>query len=130
VADEAAAMTTMPYRAPEVFDPERDTVIDCRTDVWGIGCLLFAWWHGYSPFECSFNTSDRVIVTECSHSSVLGKIPKKSRPSDDDMIINDFVSSILVLDHRKRPYTSDIISKAHDILANVKSREGNSFSAA
>lgn len=25
-----------------------------RTDVWSLGCLLFAWWYGYSPFESEF----------------------------------------------------------------------------
>ena len=26
-----------------------------RTDVWSLGCLLFAWWFGHSPFECEFH---------------------------------------------------------------------------
>ena len=49
LADEAAQYCTMSYRAPELFDPPRSSSLDSRTDVWGIGCLLFSWWFGYSP---------------------------------------------------------------------------------
>ena len=41
IADEAAQYSTMSYRAPELFDPTRGSVLDSRTDVWGIGCLLY-----------------------------------------------------------------------------------------
>ena len=47
----------MPYRSPELFDPPLGLTLDARTDIWSAGCLLFAWWYGYSPFECEFNCS-------------------------------------------------------------------------
>ena len=48
----------MPYRPPELFDPAVGSVLDCRTDVWSLGCLLFAWWYGNSPFESEFMYPD------------------------------------------------------------------------
>lgn len=86
VADDAAENCTMPYRAPELFDPTVGTTLDTRyvsrcvckhiwhssyimacvlialpphyfiyrTDIWSVGCLLFAWWYGYSPYESEF----------------------------------------------------------------------------
>jgi len=54
VADEAAQFCTVSYRAPELFDPPKGSTLDTRTDVWGLGCLLFCMWFGYSPYECTF----------------------------------------------------------------------------
>eukprot|EP00516_Mucochytrium_quahogii_P007647 CAMPEP_0203752512 /NCGR_PEP_ID=MMETSP0098-20131031/6429_1 /ASSEMBLY_ACC=CAM_ASM_000208 /TAXON_ID=96639 /ORGANISM=" , Strain NY0313808BC1" /LENGTH=351 /DNA_ID=CAMNT_0050642713 /DNA_START=661 /DNA_END=1717 /DNA_ORIENTATION=+ len=56
---ETAAMhSSMAYRAPELWEPVEDPncVVDERTDVWSLGCLLFAmlWGQGYSPYECKF----------------------------------------------------------------------------
>jgi serine/threonine kinase 16 len=53
--DEAAQFSTVPYRAPELFDVASDASIDARTDVWSLGCLLYALAFGYSPFECEFS---------------------------------------------------------------------------
>mgnify|MGYP003386120202 FL=1 len=57
IADEASEHCTMPYRSPELFDPHMGSSLDSRTDIWSVGCLLFAWWYGYSPFECEFGTN-------------------------------------------------------------------------
>lgn len=49
VADEAASFCTISYRAPELFDPPKGSRLDTRTDVWAVGCLLFAWYAPRSP---------------------------------------------------------------------------------
>ena len=51
VQDQAAEHSTMPYRAPELFDVKTDTVIDTKVDVWSLGCTLYACLVGKSPFE-------------------------------------------------------------------------------
>lgn len=120
VADEAAQYCTMSYRAPELFDPNRGSSLDSRTDVWGIGCLLYSWWFGYSPFECDFNdNNDQIKVVDCSHLRVLAKIPKPSKPSYDDIIVLDLVQWILHRDHNTRPYTVDIIEAIKNITKNL-----------
>ncbi len=53
----AAEHSTMPYRAPELFDVPSHADVDERTDVWSLGCLLFAMMYGYSPFECEFSSA-------------------------------------------------------------------------
>ena len=52
--DEAAVHSTLPFRAPELFDVASDARLDQRTDVWSLGCLLYALRYGFSPFECEF----------------------------------------------------------------------------
>ena len=49
--DHAAEHSTMPYRAPELFDVRTGTVIDTKVDIWSMGCTLFACLVGKSPFE-------------------------------------------------------------------------------
>ena len=123
----------MPFRAPELFDPPRGgraSSLDCRTDVWALGCLLFAWWHGYSPFECMFvesaassksGSSCSVIVTECSHSRVLSRPPRKKKGSSDDDIISDLSEWMLEKDFTVRPHCSDVLTRVQHVLATLKS---------
>ncbi|WYZ34783.1 hypothetical protein EsH8_I_001059 [Colletotrichum jinshuiense] len=49
--DTAAEHSTMPYRAPELFDVRTGTVIDTKVDIWSMGCTLYACLVGKSPFE-------------------------------------------------------------------------------
>lgn len=51
VQDQAAEHSTMPYRAPELFDVKTATVIDTKVDIWSLGCTLYACLVGKSPFE-------------------------------------------------------------------------------
>lgn len=51
IADTAAEHSTMPFRAPELFDPQTGMVIDTKTDIWSLGCTLFACLVGKTPFE-------------------------------------------------------------------------------
>lgn len=109
VSDEAACKCTLPYRAPELFDPPSNACIDTRSDVWSLGCLLFAWKYGYSPFESVFDNLDNIKVAECSHSRVLSKIPMKKRQMQDDVLITSFVEKILIIDFTNRFTTSQLI---------------------
>src|SRR5215469_492532 len=51
VQDQAAEHSTMPYRAPELFDVKTGSTIDTKVDIWSFGCTLYACLVGKSPFE-------------------------------------------------------------------------------
>ncbi|KAJ9664502.1 Serine/threonine-protein kinase env7 [Neophaeococcomyces mojaviensis] len=51
VQDQAAEHSTMPYRAPELFDVKTGGVIDTKVDIWSLGCTMYACLIGKSPFE-------------------------------------------------------------------------------
>ncbi len=51
VQDEAAEHSTMPYRAPELFDVRTGSVVDTKVDIWSLGATLYACLVGKSPFE-------------------------------------------------------------------------------
>ena len=51
VQDTAAEHSTMPYRAPELFDVKTGSVVDSKVDIWSLGCTMYACLVGKSPFE-------------------------------------------------------------------------------
>lgn len=84
-----------------------------------MGCLLFAWYYGYSPFESEFTDSGSLRVVECSHLRVLSKPPRPPAPLAEDVAVMSIVDWILEKDFQKRPLTSDVIEKLDESLNNT-----------
>eukprot|EP01041_Mallomonas_annulata_P001931 gene1931-3746_t len=116
LAEEAAQFCTVSYRAPELFDPPRGCKLDTRTDVWSLGCLLFAWYYGYSPFECEFNDNGTLRVVECTHLRVLNKIPTPIKKTAEDLSILTLCEDILKQDMSSRMFTADIITRLEAVM--------------
>ncbi|KAJ2716936.1 Serine/threonine-protein kinase env7 [Coemansia spiralis] len=108
--DDAAENCTMPYRAPELFDVQRDAVIDERTDVWSLGCLLFALAFGHTPFEgpdLGPGTSIALAAINARYS-----FPEPSRHSGR---IRQLVEFMLVPDPRQRPFVDQVIALTDEL---------------
>lgn len=118
VSEEAASFCTASYRAPELFDPPTGIQLDSRTDVWGIGCLLFAWWYGYSPFESEF-IGNTIRVVECTSLRVLSGIPTKASPTAEDQVISNLVREFVQPEITHRPYTRDILVRLDEIIGLI-----------
>jgi len=124
LVEEAASNTTMPYRAPELFDGgsrhgEDEPVIDGRVDVWALGCVLFAMMYGASPFECEFR-GENVNIVDCSHLRVLGNIPTPephtALASRYDPELTKFVKWMLTQDRTLRPRISEVVERLDDLI--------------
>lgn len=51
IQEEVESTCTRPYRPPELYDVKSDCIIDGKTDVWMLGCTLYALLFGRCPFE-------------------------------------------------------------------------------
>ena len=52
----------MPYRAPELFNVSSQCQIDERTDIWSLGCLLFAICFLRGPFDAAYEKGDSLAL--------------------------------------------------------------------
>lgn len=120
VAEDAAQLCTVSYRSPELFDPKTGMSLDCRTDVWAMGCLLFAWWFGYSPFECAFHGGE-LKVTECNLLRVLAPMPTITNASRDDQIILDLAEFVLIKEIQDRPFLPEVVQKVEGAMRSLTS---------
>jgi len=99
------------YRAPELFDVGSDASIDERTDIWALGCTLYAMAFNICPFETSAtNGSIALAVT-----SAKFEIP----PEANQRLSKKFLNLMLAMmnaDHRKRPFIDDTIQQVSSLL--------------
>ena len=73
--EEAQARSSMPYRAPELWscDPGMD-ISGQSTDVFALGCTMYACAFGYSPFESTRSDDGRLRNADPSHNRVLNDV--------------------------------------------------------
>jgi len=107
----AAERSSMPYRAPELFNIPSQALIDERTDIWSLGCVLFALCFFKSPYDIVYERGDSVNLAVVS-----GKldIPQDSPFSQD---IHDLIRTILVVDPKERPFIQDVLLKVKQLEA-------------
>ena len=60
--DTAAERTSMCYRPPELFQVSSSCQIDERTDIWALGCLLYAMMFYSSPYDLIYERGDSVAL--------------------------------------------------------------------
>lgn len=109
--DIAAVNSSMPYRAPELWDPQADMTVSEKTDVWSLGCILFCMAFGYSPFESARGADGRLYICEPSHLRVLGRpeFPVGHNMSKD---FCELIVLMLAQDPHKRPDIHELIVQA------------------
>lgn len=90
--DIAAEHSTMPYRAPELFDVKTNTTLDEKVDIWSLGCTLFAVAYGYSPFETDGASIAMAVLSG-----------RYKHPAGYSERITKLIDAMLVTDPSKRP---------------------------
>ena len=82
-----------------------------------MGCLFYAWWFGYSPYEISYDKNGCVSQSDCTYLRVLsGTIPVPPNPAQSDQMLIALLGQILVKDINSRPYTNQVIGKIESLI--------------
>ncbi|XP_053328058.1 serine/threonine-protein kinase 16 [Spea bombifrons] len=112
VQDWAAQRCTISYRAPELFNVESNCVIDERTDVWSLGCVLFSMMFGEGPYDMIFQKGDSVALAVQNDIS----IPPNDRYSQS---LESLLSSMMVVNPQERPFISTILAQVEALVSVV-----------
>ncbi|KAI9813087.1 MAG: hypothetical protein M1827_004307 [Pycnora praestabilis] len=126
IQDTAAEHSTMPYRAPELFDVKTGSIIDTKVDIWSLGCTLYACLVGKSPFEArSEETGGSLSLC------VLGgdwRFPDeatqqgKKKAREEDGIsegVREIVRKCLKVEPAERPDVDELIGLVEDVIAGL-----------
>ncbi|KAK8686260.1 hypothetical protein V6N13_125287 [Hibiscus sabdariffa] len=102
----ASEHCSAPFRAPELWDCPSDADIDERTDIWSLGCTLYAIMYGVSPFEYALGESGGSLQLAIVNAQIKWPAgPKQPYPED----LRQFVTWMLQPQPALRPCIDDII---------------------
>ncbi|XP_071577055.1 serine/threonine-protein kinase 16 isoform X1 [Temnothorax nylanderi] len=112
--DLAAERCSMPYRAPELFNVESYCMVDERTDIWSLGCILYALCYFKSPFDTVYERGDSVALAVISAHITF----PEDAPYNEDM--QNLILMMLKVNPMERPYIYSVIESVHDTIVKLK----------
>ncbi|KAI5799145.1 kinase-like domain-containing protein [Peziza echinospora] len=124
VQDNAAETSTMPYRAPELFDVQSNSVLDTKVDIWSMGATLFTALYGHSPFELATEESGgSLALAICSGTYTFpepGRLGGR-KPGQDDVSedVKNIVRMCLKVDPDERPDIRGLIQEVERVIAKL-----------
>lgn len=114
--DIAEERCSIVYRAPELFSVESYCMIDERTDIWSLGCVLYAMCFFKCPFDPIYEKGDSVALAVLSGNIIF---PNDSPYSED---MHNLILFMLRLNPMERPFIYSVIEKAQDLVVKLESR--------
>ncbi|KAJ3149221.1 Serine/threonine-protein kinase 16 [Geranomyces variabilis] len=102
-----AETATAPFRAPELFDPPSNGKVDERSDVWALGCTIYAMAFRNSPFDGT------------TTAAMSGRV---SFPGRDPYgpAFRELISSALMTDYGSRPSVAQMQEKCRVMLESSR----------
>ncbi|XP_037088920.1 serine/threonine-protein kinase 16-like [Pollicipes pollicipes] len=109
--DLCAERCSMPYRAPELFNIQAGHTLDERTDIWSLGCVLYALCFFKSPFEAAHERGDSVALAVLAGTV---HVPDDSPYSQDLM---DLIRRLLTVSAADRPFIGEVLDAVKALAA-------------
>ena len=133
IQDEAAEHSTMPYRAPELFDVKTGSIIDTKVDIWSLGCTLYACLVGKSPFEArSEETGGSLSICVLGgdwrfpdEKQANGKSKTLALALEDGITesVKEIVRRCLKVEPAERPDIDELIAMIEDVVVALPEDE-------
>ncbi|KAI0508372.1 serine/threonine protein kinase/TGF-beta stimulated factor [Xylaria bambusicola] len=136
--DTAAEHSTMPYRAPELFDVKTGTVIDTKVDIWSLGCTLYACLVGKSPFEMRSDETggtlsmcvlggDWRFPDEGPQRNKKGKNTASANSGSESGVISEPIKEVvrkcLKIEPSERPDIDELITMTEEVISELPDDE-------
>ncbi|KAJ3210437.1 Serine/threonine-protein kinase 16 [Dinochytrium kinnereticum] len=103
--DLCAETVTAPFRAPELFEPSVGQSITAKTDIWALGCTLYAMAYGEPPFDGT------------ATATICGKV--KFPASDQHSLgFRNLVQAMLEFSSDSRPNTTQVLESIEALLSS------------
>lgn len=118
VQDWAAQRCTISYRAPELFNVESHCIIDERTDIWSLGCVLYCMMMQEGPYDLIFQKGDSVALAVQNPVT----IPQSCSFSEGLKIL---LSSIMVTNPQERPNIGWVLDQVQDLQSRSPNTQTN-----
>ncbi|CAL9109576.1 unnamed protein product [Musa acuminata var. zebrina] len=114
----ASEHCSAPFRAPELWDCPSHADIDERTDIWSLGCTLYAIMYGTSPFEYALGESGGSLQLAVMNAQI--KWPSGHNPPYPENL-HQFVLWMLQPQPAMRPNIDDIIIHVDKLILKFSS---------
>jgi len=118
--DTAAEQSTMPYRAPELFDVKTGSTITEKVDVWSVGCTLFALLYGYSPFEPPMESALAAAGDSIALAVMQGTFKFPAGDGYAEGGAKEVVRRCLVVDPEMRPSAREIRMFVEEVITKME----------
>ncbi|KZP00502.1 other/NAK protein kinase [Calocera viscosa TUFC12733] len=113
--DLAAEQSTMPYRAPELFDVKTNHTLTESVDVWSLGCTLFALAYNHSPFETNATTEQGGSMAM----AVMGGVYKHPLGYQYSQGFRNLIDAMLKVNPEERPDIHQVIEMTDKVIASL-----------
>lgn len=114
--DWAEERCSIVYRAPELFNVQTYCMIDERTDIWSLGCVLYAICFFKCPYDIIYEKGDSVALAVLSGNIIF----PESSPFSEDM--HNLISFMLRINPMERPYIYSVLEAAQSLISKLESR--------
>lgn len=114
LTDFALEHCTLPYRAPELLDIQINSEITEATDIWSLGCVLYACCFGVSPFEKM--EMDQGASLNLAIFRGQYEIPRDTKGFSEEIMA--LIRQCLNMDPTKRPDIDQLLEKCLRLVPN------------